>query len=184
MKLYVNRVHAVLCYLRIKCLAFLASNSTIEATPFFNISLKTDIEIGANATLRIGRGVHTLKNALLSSLDNAILDIGDGVFINRNTIITAKKSIVIGKGVTIGPNTCIYDHDHDMANKGQFNCESIIIEDDVWCGANVTILKGARIGRGSIIAAGAVVTKSFPPYSIIGGVPAKLIKSYNNLLKL
>ena len=52
----------------------------------------------------------------------------------------------------------------------------VVIEDDVWTGANVTILKGVTIGRGSVIAAGAVVTKSFPPYSIIGGVPAKLIK--------
>ena len=52
----------------------------------------------------------------------------------------------------------------------------VVIEDDVWCGANVTILKGVTIGHGSIVAAGAVVTKSFPPYSIIGGVPAKLIK--------
>ena len=46
----------------------------------------------------------------------------------------------------------------------------------MWCGANVTILKGVTIGRGSIVAAGAVVTQSFPPYSVIGGVPAKLLK--------
>ena len=52
----------------------------------------------------------------------------------------------------------------------------MVIEDDVWCGANVTILKGVTIGRGSIVAAGAVVTHSFPPYSVIGGVPAKLLK--------
>ena len=52
----------------------------------------------------------------------------------------------------------------------------VIIEDDVWCGANVTILKGVTIGRGSVVAAGSVVTKSCAPYSIIGGVPAKLIK--------
>lgn len=52
----------------------------------------------------------------------------------------------------------------------------MVIEDDVWCGTNVTILKGVTIGHGSVVAAGAVVTKSFPPYSIIGGVPAKLIK--------
>ena len=52
----------------------------------------------------------------------------------------------------------------------------IVIEDGVWCGANVTILKGVTIGKDSIVAAGAVVTKSFPPYSIIGGVPAKLLK--------
>ena len=56
------------------------------------------------------------------------------------------------------------------------NDAPIVIEDDVWCGANVTILKGVTIGRGSIVAAGAVVTTSFPPYSIIGGVPAKFLK--------
>ena len=52
----------------------------------------------------------------------------------------------------------------------------VVIEDGVWCGANVTILKGVTIGRGSIVAAGAVVTKSCAPYSIIGGIPAKLIR--------
>lgn len=52
----------------------------------------------------------------------------------------------------------------------------VVIEDDVWCGANVTILKGVTIGHGSVVAAGAVVTKSCPPYSIIGGVSAKIIK--------
>lgn len=180
MEKYINKIHSVLCYLRIKLLAFFAGNSKIEAVPFFNISIKTDIELGQKASLKIGRGVYTRKYSLLSCLDNAILDIGDGVFINRNTIITAKKSIVIGKGVTIGPNTCIYDHDHDVSNRGQFNCDDIIIEEDVWCGANVTILKGVHIGRGSIIAAGAVVTKSFPAYSVIGGIPAKVIRILKN----
>jgi len=52
----------------------------------------------------------------------------------------------------------------------------VVIEDECWIGANVTILKGVTIGRGSVVAAGAVVTKSCEPYSIIGGVPAKLIK--------
>ena len=54
--------------------------------------------------------------------------------------------------------------------------QPVVIEDDVWCEANVTILKGVTIGHGSVVVAGAVVTKSFPPYSIIGGIPAKLIK--------
>lgn len=54
--------------------------------------------------------------------------------------------------------------------------EDVVVEEDVWIGCNVTLLSGVNIGRGSIVAAGAVVTKSFPPYSIIGGVPAKLIK--------
>ena len=54
--------------------------------------------------------------------------------------------------------------------------QPVVIEDDVWVGANVTILKGVTIGHGSVVAAGAVVTKSCPPYSIIGGVPAKVLK--------
>lgn len=54
--------------------------------------------------------------------------------------------------------------------------QDVTVEEDVWIGCHVTLLSGVTIGRGSIVAAGAVVTKSFPPYSIIGGVPAKLIK--------
>lgn len=56
------------------------------------------------------------------------------------------------------------------------NDQDVIIEEDVWCGSNVSIMKGVTIGRGSIVAAGSVVTKSCPPYSIIGGIPARVIK--------
>ena len=64
----------------------------------------------------------------------------------------------------------------DSKDKLPENDAAVVIEDDVWTGANVTILKGVTIGRGSVVAAGAVVTKSCPPYSIIAGVPAKVVK--------
>lgn len=64
----------------------------------------------------------------------------------------------------------------DVREKLLENDVAVTIEDDVWTGANITILKGVTIGRGSVIAAGAVVTKSCPPYSVIGGVPAKVLK--------
>ena len=64
----------------------------------------------------------------------------------------------------------------DSHDKLPENDAPVTIEDDVWAGCNVTILKGVTIGRGSVIAAGAVVTKSCPPYSKIGGVPAKILK--------
>ena len=64
----------------------------------------------------------------------------------------------------------------DSNDKLLENDAAVVIEDDVWTGANVTILKDVTIGRGSVVAAGAVVTKSCSPYSIIGGVPAKVLK--------
>ena len=73
-----------------------------------------------------------------------------------------RGDVTVGRDVTIDINVIL---------EGR-----VVIEDDVWTGANVTILKGVTIGHGSVIAAGAVVTQSFPPYSIIGGVPAKLLK--------
>ena len=87
------------------------------------------------------------------------------------TIITGDHRIdVLGKyiaDVTVEEKFVNGENQYDLP---------VTIEDDVWCGANVTILKGVTIGRGSVVAAGAVVTKSFAPYSIIGGVPAKLLK--------
>lgn len=94
--------------------------------------------------------------------------------------------MIIGKKCLFGPGCTFITGDHrtdvigmhiyDCNEKRQENDLPIVIEDGVWCGANVTILKGVTIGKDSIVAAGAVVTKSFPPYSIIGGVPAKLLK--------
>ncbi len=69
-----------------------------------------------------------------------------------------------------------YLFDYTDADKLPEDDEPVIIEDDVWVGTGAIILKGVRVGTGAIIAAGAVVTKDVPPYTIVGGVPAKVIK--------
>ena len=88
----------------------------------------------------------------------------------------------------MGPRVTIITGDHRIDIKGKCmaevsdeeklpeNDKDVVIEDDVWVGANVTILKGVRISTGSVIAAGAVVVKDVPSYSIVGGTPAKIIK--------
>ena len=115
------------------------------------------------------------------------LSIGDGTSIPKGTVLYCTEApLTIGKKVVFGPNPTIITGDHridvigkhilDNTEKLPENDAPVIIEDDVWCGANVTILKGVTIGRGSVIAAGAVVTKDIPRYSIAAGVPAKVIK--------
>ena len=132
------------------------------------------------------------KNVFLRPMSSDIkglenLSIGEGSSIPRGSVFYCTKApLTIGKKVVFGPNPTIITGDHrydiigsyilDNQDKLPENDEPVVIEDDVWCGANVTILKGVTIGRGCIVAAGAVVTRSFPPYSIIGGVPAKLLK--------
>ncbi len=91
--------------------------------------------------------------------------------------------IKIGDNVLIGPNVVIRAADHNFDNIDiPINMQGhrsgrIIIEDNVWIGANVTIIRDVTIGTGSVIGAGAVVTKDVPPYSIAAGVPARVIKS-------
>lgn len=97
--------------------------------------------------------------------------------LNSYSQIRCKNYISIGTNVRISRNVQIWDDDHHTIVAGLNEKKEVIIEDNVWIGAGVIILKGVHIGRGSMIAAGAVVTKDIPPHSLAGGVPAKVIKS-------
>jgi acetyltransferase-like isoleucine patch superfamily enzyme len=124
-------------------------------------------------------------NSVYFGLEN--LSIGNDVSIPRYAhIFCTEAALTIGNKVVFGPAPTIVTGNHridvigkfivDSHDKLSINDKPVVIEDDIWIGANVTILMGVTIGRGCVVAAGAVVTKSCPPYSIIGGVPAKLLK--------
>ncbi|MBW2968415.1 acyltransferase [Candidatus Woesearchaeota archaeon] len=106
-----------------------------------------------------------------------------GSGINRCCYLGAEGGIVIGKYTQIGPRVCMVTGRHQYSDskkpiKNQKTLfEPIVIGDDVWIGANSTILGGVTIGNGAVIGAGAVVNKDIPPYSVAVGVPAKPIKS-------
>lgn len=109
------------------------------------------------------------------------ITIGNDVTIGRNACFQSPHGeIIIGNHVMFGPRVHIHGGNHrfDVIGKYMKGLEKtkgidgqVIIEDDVWIGANVTILKKVRVGRGSIVGAGSVVTKDIPPYSIYTGVP-------------
>lgn len=93
-------------------------------------------------------------------------------------------TIIIGDDVMMGPRVTMHSRNHrtddptrPMNTQGFEEDAPIVIGDDVWIGSNVTILPGVHVGSGSILAAGAVVTKDVPPYSVVGGVPARVLRS-------
>ncbi len=104
--------------------------------------------------------------------------IGKNVFINHGCSFLDLGGIVIEDEVLVGPKVSIISEDHpiDPAERKMLRLKSVHIKRNAWIGANATILPGVTIGENSIVAAGAVVTKDVPPNSVVGGVPAKLIK--------
>lgn len=112
------------------------------------------------------------------------LTLGDHVSINRASNLSAGGGLTIGDNVAIGHGTSIVTSNHGFADPAQpikyqpVTLAPVVIGDDVWIGARVTILAGVNIARGTVVAAGAVVTKSIDqPDTIVGGVPARVIKS-------
>lgn len=100
-----------------------------------------------------------------------------GGFINENVQISCGDKIEIGKDCTIGRDVVIRSYDGHIIKVSDYKIsEPIIIKDHVWIGQGATILKGVTIGEGAIIAAGALVTKDVPDHSIVGGVPAKVLR--------
>jgi maltose O-acetyltransferase len=126
-----------------------------------------------------GTNVNVERGALINS--GAEIDIGDNSGIGLNAYITGP--LVIGRDVVMGPGCTMIAMnrkatltDVPMIEQGYHPKMAPVIEDDVWIGANVTILPGKRIGTGSIVAAGSVVTRDVPPFTVVGGNPARIIR--------
>ena len=109
------------------------------------------------------------------------LKIGSGCRINENVYIEQAE---IGRDVLIAPNVTILSRMHEFSSidipismQGYKKQLKVYIDDDVWLGRNVIVMPGIRIGKGAIVAAGSVVTKNIDDYTIVGGVPAQLIKT-------
>lgn len=116
------------------------------------------------------------------NLPNSGIFIGKDCLIGEYSVIRGQGGVTIGDRVYTSPFTQIIAVNHVFEDPNQpfvdqgITAEGIIIEDDVWLGAGAVITDGVRVGKGAIVAAGAVVTRDVLPHSVVGGVPAKIIK--------
>lgn len=130
------------------------------------------IEIGSNVLLEDG--------VRLVSARDGVIRIGDDSALTREANLVGGADILIGRKCVLGPRVTINANDHATA-RDQFIRDQgfvhapVILEDDCWTGANVVIVKGVTLARGTVVGANAVVTKSTEPYSIVAGVPARKI---------
>ena len=116
------------------------------------------------------------RPCIISTLiDDAVIEIGNGCGFS-GTVIGAAKKITLGKNVRCGANTLITDTDWHTDDHRTGKDTLVIINDGVWLGVNVVVLKGVTIGEGTLVAANSVVSKSLPSGVIAAGCPVKIIK--------
>lgn len=149
---------------------FLSDTAILENKDF--IEIKNDAEIQ--------------DYVIIKTFENKVV-IGSYTQINPFTVIYGGSGVVIGDNVMIAPHCMIVAGNHDFKQiekpirfAGNLTKGPIIIEDNVWIGANCTITDGVRIGNDAVIAANSVVNKDVPAYEIVGGVPAKSIGNRKN----
>lgn len=153
----------------------------------FDIRNGRYIQIGDNFTTGVGCRLEAYPESA-----NKVLHIGKNVQINDYVHISAMEDVTIGDNVLIASKVFISDLNHGSygaddihdspdtpPNKRELYAKPVIIEENVWLGEFVSVLSGVTIGKGAIVGANSVVSRSLPPYVIAVGIPAKVIKKYN-----
>lgn len=147
-------------------------------------SIAVGCRITAPENISLGNLVSIMHYCCLYAHDKGQINLGNRVSLNSNVLIDASQNgqIDLGNDVLIGPNVVLRASNHRYESKSipiiqqGHSGGKIVIEDDVWIGANVVILPNVLVGKGAVIGAGAVVNRDIPPYALAGGVPAKIIK--------
>jgi acetyltransferase-like isoleucine patch superfamily enzyme len=122
----------------------------------------------------------TLVPSEIVAHPGGVVEIGDNVFINYGVSISAHQLIRIGSRCQIGNWSILMDNDfHGVEQKDRpGHSAPIVLEEDVWLGARVIVLKGVTIGRSAVVGAGSVVTRDVPPRAVVAGVPARVVRTF------
>ncbi|MEB3329234.1 MAG: acyltransferase [Candidatus Sericytochromatia bacterium] len=137
-------------------------------------------ELSNDGELHIGKGLNLMSHLARISIGvyaGAAVRIGENVVINNGTIISARCGVSIGDGTGIGYHVLILDSDgHPLAPGRAVQEGPITIGKHVWLASRACILQGVTIGDGAVVATGAVVTRDVPAYSVVAGVPARVVR--------
>ena len=129
------------------------------------------IKIGKGSTIHMGARFYDPRN----------ISIGEDSIIGEGVVLDGRDKLNIGNHVDIASEVMIYNSEHDIDDPNFLAKNApVLIEDYVFIGPRAIILPGVKIGKGAVVAAGAVVTKDVPPFAIVGGVPAKIIGERKN----
>jgi len=157
-------------------------NKNLNINMFKNrIEKGFNINIEGSGKIEIINKMYGRRFGSLEAINGNII-IEENIFLNERVKIVSMEKIIIEKNCIFGPGVLIYDHNHEFKDKSKLIIEQgfctgkILIEQDVWVGANAVITKGVKIGKHSVIGANSVVTKDVPPYTVVAGNPAKIIK--------
>ena len=138
------------------------------------------VQLVNEGALHLGRALSIDGSPLPTKIvvrPGAELRIGAGCFVNYGVDILASERISIGDGVLVGPLVSIVDDDMHQIEPGRRRVAPITVGDDVWLGRGVVVLPGSTIGRHSVVAAGSVVRGEVPERVLVGGVPARVLRS-------
>lgn len=156
------------------------ANLIVEDGVFISALSRSGIQLGRNVT--VGRGAQVVCTGVVSRVGEG-LRIGDNSTIGAMSFVAAQGGVTIGNDVIMGPGVRIFSENHEFGDstrpirkQGESRI-GVVIEDDCWIGASAVILDGVRIGRGCVVAAGAIVTRSMPPDSVVAGVPARVVRA-------
>ncbi len=174
-------------------LTFIGKGVVIKNPQLFSVGKSLTIKNFATIQALSRRGIQFGDNVVVGrytviECTGVVRELGEGLKVGNDTgfgdynFIGVRGPVEIGNNVLFGPRVSIHAENHNFEDpdviirKQGASRKGVKIEDDCWIGSGVTIVDGVVIGRGAVVAAGAVVTKDVPPFSVVAGVPAKVIK--------
>ncbi len=169
MKKAINRIYNILLEFEVFLLHIVGCFPSHHLRRFFY--RLAGIKIGKGSTIHTGARFYDPKN----------ITIGNDSIIGERAVLDGREKLIIGNHVAISSEVMIYNSEHSIEHE-DFVAKNAPVEIEDYCfiGPRVIILPGVKIGKGAVVAAGAVVTKDVVPFTIVGGVPAKVISERKN----